>query len=88
MVSAINFAREEPITVDEAAEWLKCSTRTVWSRIKEGKLEAGKFGRQVRTSKEAIGRAITPVNPGCPAEHRISSDAAAARELEERWGIK
>lgn len=41
-------------TIEETAELLSCSWRTVKRRIEEGKLKASKIGQQYRITKENL----------------------------------
>lgn len=51
------MATKEPIrvyTLDEVAEVLKITRRTLYTYIKEGKLKAVKIGREWRVSEAAL----------------------------------
>ncbi len=46
----------EWLTIDEAAEYLKCSRSTVFRRIREGELKAYKSGKLTRILKDDLDR--------------------------------
>jgi excisionase family DNA binding protein len=51
------MATKEPIrvyTLDEVAEVLKITRRTLYTYVKEGKLKAVKIGREWRVSEAAL----------------------------------
>lgn len=51
------MASKEPIrvyTLDEVAEVLKITRRTLYTYVKEGKLKAVKIGREWRVSETAL----------------------------------
>lgn len=51
------MATKEPIrvyTLDEVAEVLKITRRTLYAYVKEGKLKAVKIGREWRVSEAAL----------------------------------
>lgn len=51
------MASKEPIrvyTLDEVAEILKITRRTLYTYVKEGKLKAVKIGREWRVSETAL----------------------------------
>ena len=51
------MANREPIrvyTLDEVAEVLKITRRTLYTYVKEGKLKAVKIGREWRVSEAAL----------------------------------
>ena len=51
------MATKEPIrvyTLDEVAEALKITRRTLYTYVKEGKLKAVKIGREWRVSEAAL----------------------------------
>ena len=50
-------------TVQETAQMLKVSERTIWRWIHGGKLAAGKFGRAYRVTGAAINALWNPVQP-------------------------
>jgi excisionase family DNA binding protein len=55
---------DEYLTVNETAEREKISTKTVYKYIKEGRLEAQKFGpRSYRISIDAIDALYRPFRP-------------------------
>ncbi|MDR0881604.1 MAG: helix-turn-helix domain-containing protein [Candidatus Adiutrix sp.] len=49
---------ERPLTVDEAAEFLKVNRSTVLKWLKEGKIRAAKIGREWRIKKAEIDRLL------------------------------
>lgn len=46
----------EWLTIDEAAEYLKCSRSTIYRRIKDGELRLHKSGKLSRILKEDLDR--------------------------------
>lgn len=50
-------------TVQETAQMLKVSERTIWRWIHGGRLAAGKFGRAYRVTGAAINALWNPVQP-------------------------
>jgi excisionase family DNA binding protein len=44
----------EWMTVDEAAEYLRCSRSTIYRRIKDGELKLYKAGKMARLKKEDL----------------------------------
>ncbi len=50
----LNVRRPLVVTVDQAAEMLAISSRTVWRLISTGALPAVRFGRSTRIRVEAI----------------------------------
>lgn len=59
-MNVFDLTKEEPITTDEAAMIAKCCTETVVKWIHRGhrgvKLEGGRIGAELRTSREAMQR--------------------------------
>lgn len=45
---------DQMMTLNEVAEFLKVSPRTVWTLLKEGAIQAARIGRQWRVRHEAV----------------------------------
>lgn len=58
---ALDTARRRYCTMDEAAQVLDLSRDTIRRMIRQGDLEARKFGRSVRITIESLDRAGEPV---------------------------
>lgn len=61
--SGTNAAEGVYYTVQETAQMLKVSERTIWRWIHGGRLAAGKFGRAYRVTGAAINALWNPVQP-------------------------
>jgi len=49
---------DRPFTVEEAAEYLQVHVNTITKMIKDGKLKAGKIGREWRIAREEVKRLL------------------------------
>ena len=47
-----------PFTVEDAADYLQVHVNTITRMIKEGKLKAGKVGREWRIAREEVERLL------------------------------
>lgn len=75
---------QDPMTVEEAAEYLGVSPQTVYGYFRDG-LEArrlGKRGKRLYTTREAIDRFSQPYIP-----ERDDKPSDAQKELKRRFGI-
>ena len=76
---AIDLTRETPWTIEQAAEFMRCSRRTIERHFDAG-LEWVKFGRSRRTSRAAIDRYAIH-SPGAIPASSTSEHAQAEAEL-------
>jgi excisionase family DNA binding protein len=70
------------ITVDEAAEWLRCNPVTVRNMIKRGELSACRVGRLIRIDADSLPRPERVEIP--PARRPRRSANKYAHTLKER----
>ncbi|HHY99362.1 MAG TPA: helix-turn-helix domain-containing protein [Firmicutes bacterium] len=80
------------LTPEEAARYLRVDLRTVYRILREGRLPAGRVGRQWRIRKEELDRFLAPHMPVAEEELSPEDLAAIRRGLEdikagrvERW---
>ena len=78
--SGTNAAEGVYYTVQETAQMLKVSERTIWRWIHGGRLAAGKFGRAYRVTGAAINALWTPIKPG---EEQRKEEQQEREELEQ-----
>lgn len=81
---AIDLARETPWTIEKAAQFMRCSRRTIERHFDTG-LEWIQFGRRRMTSRAAISRYVIHSNGALPRPN-ISEHEEAEAEL-ARLGI-
>ena len=58
MVLSDEEKANRPFTVEEAADYLQVHINTITRMIKEGKLKAGKVGREWRIARDEIERLL------------------------------
>lgn len=80
------------LTLDEAAEYLKCSRRAVEEYVRQGrngrKLETVRSGRLVRTSYAALARFMAQSEPESSPVEALANTDKEARQFWEKKGIK
>lgn len=80
--SGTNAAEGVYYTVQETAQMLKVSERTIWRWIHGGRLAAGKFGRAYRVTGAAINALWNPV-PVQPDDEQGKEKEEEREELEQ-----
>lgn len=80
--SGTNAAEGVYYTVQETAQMLKVSERTIWRWIHGGRLAAGKFGRAYRVTGAAINALWNPV-PVQPDDEQRKEKEEEREELEQ-----
>jgi excisionase family DNA binding protein len=73
-------------TLEEAAAMLKLHAQTLRRWIRQGKLSARRFGKQVRIRWEDLERAARPARP--EAKEKSSFDQLALASLADLWDNK
>jgi hypothetical protein len=58
---AVNRLNEETITIDEAASWLGISKRSIFTYIKDGKLNKIKWKGESKVTTESINKLLDPI---------------------------
>lgn len=55
---AVKLPKDEgqPLTIEEAAVYLRCGINAVYEALRSGRLKGGKIGRSWRITREAINK--------------------------------
>lgn len=61
MKEAVSRLDEETINLDDAASWLGISRRSIFTYIKDGKLDKVKWKGQTRVTAESISKLLDPI---------------------------
>lgn len=77
----IDPIRETLLSPKEAAARVRVSPRTIWNWIQEGRLDACRVGRSVRTSVEALKRFTAPYTPAGSVSVPVAPLTQGERDL-------